>query len=436
MAVMEDENTIEPLPRARFAPAYSHTISNALLARLGVRGDVVMSSLIQERSLNSDYTQETFMQLLARQEMDSCAEPEALTHPAIVLASCAMPRVQRFLAGQSSLPYLFIAGSATDSLQHIPSESIDTVITSPPYWKQREYADSDCIGGEPTIRAYVDALLIIFAHIHRVLKPTGSFWLNLGDTYQDKNLSAIPWRVAIALQDEQGWLLRNDVVWNKLKGAPDNSKDKLRNVHEFVFHFVKQKSYYYDDMAVRHQPRLPTIKDGKVITATGVSGINYKRQIQRSTTLSDDEKGHALRALDDTLQKIAKGELHDFRMIIRGQQRTTHSDSTKVSGRASEIAKKGFCILPYDKKGAKLADVWEIIPEDEWRTDAHFAPFPEDLCVIPIEATCPPDGVVLDPFVGTGTAIVAAIKRGRKGIGLDLTAAYLETAVARLAIWY
>jgi len=265
-----------------------------------------------------------------------------------------------------------------------------------------------------------------------VLKPTGSFWLNLGDTYRDKNLCGVPWRVAIALQDRQQWILRNDIVWNKLKGAPDNTKDKLRNVHEFVFHFVKRKDYYYNDLAVRNKPRLPTIQEGKVVTATGVSGINYKRQIQRSTVLTEAEKGAALRTLDETLEKIRVGKLHDFRMIIRVQQRTTHSDSTKVSGRAAEIEKKGFCILPYDTNGTKLDDVWEIIPEDEWRKDSHFAPFPEDLCLIPIEATCPPGGMVLDPFAGTGTAIYAAVKRQRRGIGIDINRQYLETAVSRL----
>ncbi|MEW5986497.1 MAG: site-specific DNA-methyltransferase [Chloroflexota bacterium] len=306
-------------------------------------------------------------------------------------------------------------------------------MTSPPYWQKREYANHRSIGSEPTIQAYVDSLLQVFAEIRRVLKPTGSFWLNLGDSYKDKNLCGIPWRVAIALQDRQGWILRNAVVWSKLKGAPDNSEDKLRNVHELVFHLVKQKEYYYDTTQVRNKPKSTAVRNGTIVTATGVSGVNYRRQIQRSTALTEEEKSNALRALDLTLDKVASGELFDFRMIIRGQQRTTHSRSPKVSGRAAELEKRGFYILPYDNRGSKPGDVWEIIPEDQWRTDSHDAPFPEELCTIPIQLTCPPGGIVLDPFAGTGTAVLAAVKLRRRGIGIDIAREYLEIASSRLA---
>lgn len=340
--------------------------------------------------------------------------------------------VQYLLADQSPRAYALIEADARSALRAMPAACVDMVITSPPYWQQREYAHPASIGRESSARDYIDALLTVFAEVRRVLTPSGSFWLNLGDSYREKGLCGIPWRVAIALQDSQEWILRNDVVWHKLKGAPDNTKDKLRNLHEYVFHLVKQKSYYYDDVAVRNAPRPPSIRDGRVVTATGVSGIKYRRQIQRSAALSDDEKTAALAALEETLRRIAAGELHDFRMIIRGQQRTTHSDAASVSGRAAELAKRGFYILPYDTQGTKLGDVWEIIPEDQWRTDTHFAPFPEELCAIPIEATCPEGGIVLDPFAGTGTAVMAAARRNRKGIGIDISHEYLETAAARL----
>lgn len=394
-----------------------------------------MKSFSRAHKQTTMVMQETFMQLLEEHETDHPAHQEGALDETSRVMDGFEQSLMRLLHGQALHPYLFIEGDAIASLKILPSASVDTVITSPPYWQQREYTNPDCIGGEPSVESYVQSLLDVFSEVHRVLKKTGSFWLNIGDTYRDKNLCAIPWRVAIALQDTQGWILRNDVVWNKLKGAPDNTKDKLRNVHEFVFHFVKQKNYYYNDLAVRNKPRLPTIQNGKVVTATGVSGINYRRQIQRSSALNDKEKAEALLTLEDTLHKVASGEMPDFRMIIRGQQRTTHSDSIKVSGRASEIAKKGFCILPYDKQGTKYDDVWEIIPEDEWRTDSHCAPFPEELCAIPIEATCPPGGVVLDPFCGTGTSILSAVKRQRKGIGLDISRQYIETSKSRLKMW-
>lgn len=333
---------------------------------------------------------------------------------------------------QQDVPFLFVEGDAYQSLKLLPGESIDCVITSPPYWNQREYTVVGEIGGEETLEQYVAVLSQVFAEVFRVLKPTGSLWLNLGDTYKNKNLCGVPWRVALALQDTQGWILRNSVVWNKLKGNPDNSKDKLRNLHEFIFHFVKARQYYYDLDSVRKNPGTSSVRNGQIVSATGVTGINYRRQIQRSTELSESEKEAALEALETVLHKVATGVIPDFRMVIRGQQRTTHSNSTKVSGRAAELARKGFYILEYSGAGSKPGDVWEIIPEDEWRKDNHYAPFPEELCVMPIKLTCPPNGIVLDPFAGTGTAIVTALKLGRRGVGIDLNAEYLATAQTRL----
>src|SRR5690606_21826902 len=145
------------------------------------------------------------------------------------------------------------------------------------------------------------------------------------DAYQDKGLALIPYRVALAMVDDQGWHLRNTVVWNKVKGGPDNSTDKLRNVHEPLFHFVKQpRGYFYDVDAIRKRPGTSKVVNGKVVSATGVSGVKYKRQIELSTELSEDEKSRALEALTDMLNAVKEGRLSDFRMIIRGQQRTTH----------------------------------------------------------------------------------------------------------------
>jgi site-specific DNA-methyltransferase (adenine-specific) len=347
-----------------------------------------------------------------------------------VAASEIATHAGAFLRGDA--PALLVEGEALGCLRALPTACIDLVITSPPYWRQRRYADPTALGGEATVRDYVAALLPICAEVRRVLKPTGSFWLNLGDAYERKGLCGIPWRVAIALQDA-GWILRNEVIWHKLKGGPDNARDKLRNVHEHVFHFVRSARPYYEVDPIRNPPRPTTAGADGVVTATGVSGVRYRRQIQRSTALSAAERAAALAALDATLAKVTAGELFDFRMVIRGQQRVTHSDSTAVSGRAVELARAGFYILPYDRRGSKPGDVWEIVPEDSWRRDAHSAPFPEALCDLPILATCPPGGIVLDPFVGTGTAVVAALRRGRRGIGIDLSGEYLRTAEARLA---
>ena len=306
-------------------------------------------------------------------------------------------------------------------------------MTSPPYWGKRQYGNGG-IGMEKEYHDFIAAVAAVCEEVKRVLKPTGSFWLNIGDTYHRKGLVGVPWRVAFHLMDNQGWTLRNDVVWNKVKGGPDNTRDRLRNVHETVFHFVKrQHGYYYDADAVRSAPKTTKVINGAVVTASGVSGVRYKRQIELSTELDQNEKRCANEMLGRMLREVHRGELADFRMIIRGQQRTTHSDSEKVSGRAKELREKGFYFLKYHPNGSKPADVWDILPEDTQKRRMHFAPYPEDLCRIPILATSPPGGLVLDPFCGTGTTMVVASQLDRKSVGIDLSAEYVELAERRTA---
>jgi DNA modification methylase len=286
---------------------------------------------------------------------------------------------------------------------------------------------------EPAWTSYGDELLRVFREVKRVLARSGSFWLNIGDAYRDKRLVGLPWRIALRLCDDEGFILRNEVIWHKVKGGPDNSTDKLRNVHEHVFHFVKSNRYFYDADAIRSKPRSARVKAGAVVSATGVSGVRYKRQIELSTSLTTNERRAALRALEQVLEDVRRGRLSDFRMIIRGQQRTTHSDSERVSGRAREIRERGFYFLKYNPRGAKPSDVWDILPEDTQRREGHFAPYPADLCRIPILAPCPKGGTVLDPFAGTGTTNAVALELGRKSIGIELSRKYVRIAERRCA---
>lgn len=339
-------------------------------------------------------------------------------------------KVRDYLQSATTRP-LFLRGDSASVLRSFPDGCIDCCMTSPPYWGKREYAGGG-IGLEAEYRSYIAELLEVFAQVHRVLKPSGSFWLNIGDSYLNKNLVGLPWRVAIEMTDRQGWILRNDVIWHKVKGGPDNATDKLRNVHEHVFHFVKQrKGYFYDDGAVRTQPKKAKIVNGAVVSATGVSGVRYQRQIELSTSLSPAEKKAALGALQDVLKDVGGGKIGDFRMVIRKQQRATHSDSDRVSGRARELQQRGFYFLKYHPDGSKLSDVWDILPEDTQKRAGHFAPYPEDLCRIPIAATCPSGGIVLDPFAGTGTTALVALRMGRRAIGIDLAGEYLDIAESR-----
>ena len=347
-----------------------------------------------------------------------------------IITSDFCAHLTSYLTSQDRAP-LFFLGDATAILGQLPDNSIDFCMTSPPYWGKRQYHNGG-MGLEDNYEDYIFNLLSVFGQVKRVLKPTGSFWLNIGDAYYNKALIGIPWRVTLRLMEEQGWVLRNSVIWNKVKGGLDNAKDRVRNIHENLFFFVKQAhGYYFDIDAIRAKPRKTRVVNGAVVTATGVTGIRYKRQIEMSTALTAEEKHAAFQALNEMLTGVEQGQVSDFRMIIRGQQRTTHSDSERVSGRARELNEKGFYFLKYHPNGSKPDDVWDILPEDTQKRHTHFAPYPQDLCKIPILASCPPDGIALDPFCGTGTTMLVARILGRKSVGIDISDKYLELAENR-----
>ena len=341
------------------------------------------------------------------------------------------------LEGQTR--FALLHGDSLRILSDFPESCIDCVITSPPYWQQREYEVDEnekdgLIGFEKTPQEYIEHLVNIFREIYRVLKPTGSLWLNLGDKYINKNLMGMPWRVALALQSE-GWILRNDIIWEKMKGSQP-VRDRLRNNHEYIFHFVKKrKGYYYDIDRIRIRSAYkPFVDDKHTVSATGVTGKKYRKQILESTELTEKERQAALRALDNVLQEIRDGLVVDFRMTIRGYQRTYHSNNGRISGRAKELAQKGFFIIKSYAKGYVPSDVWQIAPEDKvkGRSEVHYAVFPPELLEIPLKASCPPNGIVLDPFSGTGSTLIAALELGNRAIGIDISLKYIKLARERI----
>ena len=337
--------------------------------------------------------------------------------------------VSEYVRKESRFP-LFVQGDSLEVLRRISDSSVDCCVTSPPYWQKRQY-EYGGIGLEDSPQEYIDSLYEIIKEVKRGLKPSGAFWLNIGDSYHNKSLQGIPWRVALRMIDD-GWILRNDVIWNKHKGGLSPNPDRFGSVFEDFFFFVKSDKYYFDADSIRSKPRQAIVKNGAVVSATGVSGIRYKRQIELSTSLTEEERKNAMTQLELVLDRIKRGEISDFRMVIRNEQRTTHSDSTKLSGRAKELKEKGFYFLFYNPKGTMPNDVWDIIPEDTQHRKMHFAPYPEELCVIPIKSTCPQDGVVLDPFSGTGTTMKVAYELGRKSVGIDLSNEYIKLAKQRI----
>lgn len=137
-------------------------------------------------------------------------------------------------------------GRALDVTRAMPDGSADCVVTSPPYFGLRDYGHEDQYGTEETPGEYIESMVDLYREVRRVLTDDGTFWLNIGDSYgRRKNLLGIPWRVALALQDD-GWILRNDIIWSKTNAMPESVTDRLANRHEHLFLFTKSPRYWFD----------------------------------------------------------------------------------------------------------------------------------------------------------------------------------------------
>jgi DNA modification methylase len=143
-----------------------------------------------------------------------------------------------------------LCGDASQRLTELPDCVVDTIVTSPPYYMQRDYQAAAQVGREETPQDYIDRMVAVLAECHRVLKKSGSLWLVLGDKYLDGRLLGMPWRVALALNDS-GWILRSDVIWHKPNAMPSSVKNRPTTDHEYVFFLTKSMDYYYDADAIR-----------------------------------------------------------------------------------------------------------------------------------------------------------------------------------------
>ena len=144
-----------------------------------------------------------------------------------------------------------LRGNALDKLKEIPEQSIHTCITSPPYFNLRNYGHKDQLGLESNSEEFIQNLVNVFSQVKRVLRDDGTLWLNMGDTCdKKKQLLGIPWRTALALQ-QNGWVLRSDIIWNKPNVMPSSVQDRVTNCHEYIFLLSKNKKYYYDDEIIK-----------------------------------------------------------------------------------------------------------------------------------------------------------------------------------------
>jgi DNA modification methylase len=313
-------------------------------------------------------------------------------------------------------------GDVMDSLREMPDESVQTCVTSPPYWGLRDYGADGQIGLEATPDEYVERIVEVFREVRRVLRDDGTLWLNLGDSYagsgpsgasyqsettkrreaggmhgsfrvsaslrdrgltyaekkpvappglKPKDLVGIPWRVAFALQAD-GWYLRSDIIWHKPNPMPESVTDRPTKSHEYVFLLAKSARYYYDAEAIKQEAKYPSDK---------------RRPMGSEGSWQMDGR--------------KRGE--------NGGGQAYEHDTTKSNART----------------------VWTITTKAY--SEAHFATFPTELPERCIKAGSREGDTVLDPFMGSGTTAWVARHLGRRAIGCELNAEYLEIAARRLS---
>lgn len=290
-------------------------------------------------------------------------------------------------------------GPDVDMLRTLPDASVNCCVTSPPYFGLRDYGVEGQRGLEQSPAEYVAGMVEVFREVRRVLADDGTLWLNLGDSYNtagtrqgrqtdrlngrpyqgrylgnssglaEKNLLGMPWRVAFAIQDD-GWILRNDIIWAKPNAMPESVTDRLSSKHEHLFLFSKSRRYWFDLDPIREPLAYPDR-----ITGHMFGGANKAAQLNQGSA-------------------------------------STRTGST------------------YDKApdgGRNPGDVWSI-PTQPF-PGAHFAVMPLALAERCILAGCKPGGTVLDPYSGSGTTGLAATKHGRRYVGIDLNAEYLDLSL-------
>jgi site-specific DNA-methyltransferase (adenine-specific) len=274
-----------------------------------------------------------------------------------------------------------ILGDARKQSHILDDNFFQCIITSPPYFGHRFYSESDPneIGQESDLLDYIDNLVEVFNLLRPKLHDSGLLWLNLGDTYREKTLLGIPWRVALALQDS-GWILRSDVIWYKPNAMPSSVKDRPTVDHEYIFMFSKNKEYFYNADAIR-EPHVTFSEKSKTMGGRNHFG-------KRNGTPEKGKNG-------------GNPNLHN--------------------GRWDQA---------FHPKGRNKRTVWEI-PLGKFR-DAHFAVFPEKLVENCLLASTKADDYILDPFCGSGTAGIVALKNNRNFIGIELVEKYQKMAQNRL----
>jgi len=321
---------------------------------------------------------------------------------------------------------VIINGDALEVLKTIPDQSFHCVVTSPPFWGLRDYGVVGQMGLEGSPEEYIEKMVVLFREVCRVLRDDGTLWLNIGDSYaggggycigspsnissktgkyfsnsgvatkgrkpagniKAKDLVGIPWMLAFALRAD-GWYLRQDIIWSKPNPMPESVTDRCTRSHEYIFMLSKKGKYWYDAKAIR----TPAVEHS-LNPSHFSDGSKTEHLIKQRGLKKDKQRGHSRRHA---------GFNEKLDSMIVAEQRAL---------------------------GANRRSVWQI--STAGYPEAHFATFPEEIPALCIKAGCPPGGLVLDTFFGSGTTGVVAKKLGRHYLGIELNPGYVEIANNRL----
>lgn len=311
-------------------------------------------------------------------------------------------------------------GLAEEILPTLPSNSVNMVMTSPPYWQTRKYVSDNELGQESDYRDYIDNLCKIFDLLKSVLYSNGSLFVNLGDKYFSRNVGSggfglkqtsnrgshfvqsrkitplmkqgnlmqLPERFAIRMVDEYNWYLKHRIIWRKVNCFPTSNKKKFTLDYEFIFHFVLDLKNYY-----------------------------FVQQFESITQTPKEALRNALRRDVDNLKSPYKNNAPRVSRYKHDQVRITSQENSVPQWLLD--------------MGRNKRSVWDI-SIGTGRGYSHTASYPVELCRTPILATCPEGGVVLDPFFGSGSTAIMAEKLNRRWIGIELSEKYCEEAIIRI----
>lgn len=320
-----------------------------------------------------------------------------------------------------------MTGDCLQILKSLSSCSIDLIITSPPYFQQRDYGNGiSGIGNEENESEYLENLIRVFEECVRVVKNTGAIVFNLGDKYLNGSLSLIPYKFAIKATENKQTFLINQLTWAKLNPTPRQEKRKLIQATEPFFIFVKSKDYHFD--LQNYLSHLDSFNKNDKSKPTDGLGKKYYELIENSS-LDDAEKQNARKSLNETIESIHRGEIVGFRMKIKGIHKLAYGG--QEGGRNNQIKNNGFTIIKILGNRMKK-DVIES-PVEMTKDNFHPAVFPNYIVQELIKLLSKEHDLVLDPFCGSGTTCIAAKTLNRNYLGIEINPEYVALANKRLA---